>query len=187
MGQLIRESGYVLSLWFLLCFSTMSLSASTSKCWERSVLTCLGARSSRPPGGGGAQAVMSRRDAGLFLHAMYLFPPLYFPPFKKTNAFRASCCPSLWVLCPPCPCPGQAVPPAPPQAGCAARALGPIPCPRPCCCCHAGSKYKSTLPHIPKERGLLCSGAFLTPRAAESQQIRVIMGGDYSSVNQAGN
>lgn len=98
MGQLIRESGYVLSLWFLLCFSTMSLSASTSECWERSVLTCLGARSSRPPGGGGAQAVMSRRDAGLFLHAMYLFLPLYFPPFKKQTlseppvARHCGCC-----------------------------------------------------------------------------------------------
>lgn len=32
---------------------------------------------------GGAQAVMSRRDAGLFLHAMYSFPLFCFPPFKK--------------------------------------------------------------------------------------------------------
>lgn len=54
-------------------------------------------------------------------------------------------------------------------------------------CCHAGSKHKSTLPPIPREGGLLCARAFLTPPAAESQQIRVVMGGDYSSVNQAEN
>lgn len=53
--------------------------------------------------------------------------------------------------------------------------------------CHAGSKYKSILPPVPMEGGLLCARAFLTPPAAESQQIRVVMGGDYSSVNQAEN
>lgn len=70
-----------------------------------------------------------QKRCSVFLHAMYPFPTFYFPPFKNTNAFRASCCPSLWVLCPPCP--SQALPPAPPQAGCAAHPTSEVP-PLPC-------------------------------------------------------
>lgn len=50
------------------------------------------------------------------------------------------------------------------------------------CCSHEQSE--SSLPRNPEEGGLL--HGFLTPPAAESQQIRVTTGFDYSYVNLAG-
>lgn len=107
---------------------------------------------------GGAKAVMSRRDAGLFLHAMCLFPPFYFPAFIKQTlseppvAHHFGCCahpaPALAEQC-PLLLPRLAVLPGhwdPPH-------------PRDHTCCHAGSKNKSPLPPVPRKRGpALCWG-----------------------------
>ena len=115
-------------------------------------------------------------------------PFLFSSLFKKNCLQSLLCCPSLWVLCPPyhLPRPGG-VPPCPSRGWLLLQEpLAPITPPRPRCS-RAGSKYESSLPHKPREGGLLCGGVFLTLPAAESQQIRVVTGFDYSYVNEAGN
>lgn len=120
---------------------------------------------------------------------MLLLPPFLFSFLFKKNAYRASsvarrfgCCAHPSHL----PWPGEGVPCPSPGWLLLQEPLAPITSPKPRCF-RAGSKYESSLPHNPREGGLLCGGAFLTPPAAESQQIRAVTGFDCSHVNRAGN
>lgn len=135
---------------------------------------------------GGAQAVMSRRDAGLFLHAMYLFPALYVPPFKKQAlseppvAHHSGCCvhpaPALAEQC-PLPLPRLAVllghwDPSHVRDHAAAM-QGP---------------NTSPLSSYPQGRGPALCWGFSHPSCCRKPADQSGNGeGDYSSVNQAGN
>lgn len=120
----------------------------------------------------GAQAVMSRKDAGLFLHATNLFCPLCFPPLSKALLPAAHCfgsCVHSTISA------GRSGPQPFPRLAAAGSSGNPSHLLRPCCCL-AGSDYESSLLRKPREGGLLCGGAFLTLSAAG---MRLTMGVDW--------
>lgn len=107
--------------------------------------------------------------------------PFHFPPFLKT-AYRASSVARCVGRCVPLTiCLGRVKwsPALPRLAAAAAGAVNARRASRPRCS-RAGSKHDSSVPHNPRERGLLHGGTLLTPPAAESQQKGVVTGFDCS-------
>lgn len=113
-------------------------------------------------------------------------PLFYFPPFKAQTLSEPPVAHHFGCCVHPVPAPAKHCPLPLPRLAVLPGLWDPPQFLRPHCC-RAGSKYKSTLLHIPREGGLLSARAFLTSPAARSQQIRVLMGDDYSSVNQTEN